>query len=119
MAQVTIYKVAALVFDLYAKSQMEIDVSLTEIYQYHKIGKTVSSALDELEICKGESKKIKWLTTPPDWELIEKIDQKRFELVNINNAKYGKVKTTDSPYKVALEAALKRIEELEKYKNYA
>ena len=115
MAQVTIYKVAALVFDLYAKSQMEVDVSFSEIWQHHAIGKTVSTALDELKICCIENKKVKWLTTTPDWELIIKIDQKRTEIVNNNNAKYGKVKKTDSPYKAALEAALKRIEELEKH----
>ena len=124
MASLTFYKVSAVVYDIYCKSQLSDDkIQIYKIIEYHKIGKHIGEAMHSLGIYEVKGSKIIWKANAPTIELIEKIDSKRKEIQDLANAKhYQKIvyKENEQPkisevdqYKDALEKALLRINELE------
>jgi hypothetical protein len=124
MANLTFYKVSAVVYDMYCKSQLtDNKIQIYKIIEYHKIGKHIGEAMYQLGIYEMKGSKIIWKTNAPTIELIEKIDSKRKEIQDLANAKnYQKNvhKENEQPkisevdqYKDALEKALLRINELE------
>ena len=124
MANLTFYKVSAVVYDIYCKSQLSDNkIQIYKIIEYHKIGKHVGEAMYQLGIYEMKGSKIIWKANAPTIELIEKIDSKRKEIQDLANAKhYQKIvhKENEQPkisevdqYKDALEKALLRINELE------
>ena len=124
MANLTFYKVSAIVYDMYCKSQLNDNkIQIYKIIEYHKIGKHVGEAMYQLGIYEMKGSKIIWKANAPTIELIEKIDSKRKEIQDLANAKNNKKifnKEDEQPkisqvdqYKDALEKALLRINELE------
>jgi hypothetical protein len=124
MANLTFYKVSAIVYDMYCKSQLtDNKIQIYKIIEYHKIGKHVGEAMYQLGIYEMKGSKIIWKANAPTIELIEKIDSKRKEIQDLANAKNNKKifnKENEQPkisevdqYKDALEKALLRINELE------
>ena len=124
MANLTVYKVSAIVYDMYCKSQLtDNKIQIYKIIEYHKIGKHVGEAMYQLGIYEMKGSKIIWKANAPTIELIEKIDSKRKEIQDLANAKNNKKifnKENEQPkisevdqYKDALEKALLRINELE------
>ncbi len=124
MANLTFYKVSAIVYDMYCKSQLtDNKIQIYKIIEYHKIGKHVGEAMYQLGIYEMKGSKIIWKANAPTIELIEKIDSKRKEIQDLANAKNNKKifnKEDEQPkisevdqYKDALEKALLRINELE------
>jgi hypothetical protein len=124
MANLTFYKVSAIVYDMYCKSQLNDNkIQIYKIIEYHKIGKHVGEAMYQLGIYEMKGSKIIWKANAPTIELIEKIDSKRKEIQDLANAKNNKKifnKEDQQPkisevdqYKDALEKALLRINELE------
>lgn len=124
MANLTFYKVSAIVYDMYCKSQLtDNKIQIYKIIEYHKIGKHIGEAMYQLGIYEMKGSKIIWKANAPTIELIEKIDSKRKEIQDLANAKNNKKifnKEDEQPkisevdqYKDALEKALLRINELE------
>ena len=124
MANLAFYKVSAIVYDMYCKSQLtDNKIQIYKIIEYHKIGKHVGEAMYQLGIYEMKGSKIIWKANAPTIELIEKIDSKRKEIQDLANAKNNKKifnKENEQPkisevdqYKDALEKALLRINELE------
>jgi len=127
MAKLTFYKVAAVVYDIYCKSQLndpEDKVSIHKILEYHKTGHQVQDAMQILDIFEIKKSRIVWKANAPTFELIEKINNKRKEIMDAANAKMNSksvkenktdfVKDEVNQYRDALEKALLRINELEK-----
>jgi hypothetical protein len=130
MAKLTFYKVAAVVYDIYCKSQSGDAEDKTPVYkilEYHKIGHQIQDAMVALGIYEGRGSKIIWKANPPTIELIEKINNKRKEFYDSwkakNNDQSKKENKTESvndlenKYTSAvgeLQKALLRINELEK-----
>jgi hypothetical protein len=125
MAKLTFYKVAAVVYDIYCKSQLnEEKTPVYKILEYHKIGKQIQEAMQELELYEIRNSRIIWKGNAPTFELIEKINNKRKQITDATNAKMlaksEKENKTDfvkdevNQYRDALEKALLRINELEK-----
>ena len=128
MAKLTFYKVAAVVYDIYCKSQLnEEKTPVYKILEYHKIGKQIQEAMQELELYEIRNSRIIWKGNAPTFELIEKINNKRKQITDATNAKMHakseKENKTDSANDVEnkytsavgeLQKALLRINELEK-----
>jgi hypothetical protein len=125
MAKLTFYKVAAVVYDIYCKSQLnEEKTPVYKILEYHKTGHQVQDAMQILDIFEIKKSRIVWKANAPTFELIEKINNKRKEITDATKAKaFAKsekenktdfVKDEVNQYRDALEKALLRINELEK-----
>jgi len=128
MAKLTFYKVAAVVYDIYCKSQLnEENTPVYKILEYHKTGHSVQDAMQILDIFEIKKSRIVWKANAPTFELIEKINNKRKEITDATKAKAfaksQKENKTDSANDVEnkytsavgeLQKALLRINELEK-----
>jgi len=126
MAKITIYKVAAAVYDIYCKSQQgKEEYSLHNIIRYHDIGNQLGDALRHFDLYEMKNGKIIWKGNPPTFEMIEKLNNKRKEISEESFSKINKKNNQKSEslpnqskqeltqYKDALEKALMRINELE------
>ena len=127
MAKLTFYKVAAVIYDIYCKSQSTVAEDKTPIYkilEYHKIGHQVQDAMQILNLFEIHKSKIIWKASAPTHELIERINDKRKELYDDWKAKNNDGSKKENKnnlvndeliqYRDALEKALLRINELEK-----
>jgi hypothetical protein len=126
MAKITIYKVAAAVYDIYCKSQQgKEEYSLHNIIRYHDLGNQLGDALRHFDLYEIKNGKIIWKGNPPNLEMIDKINNKRKEISEesfskINQRINQKIESRPdeqkeelNQYKDALEKALLRINELE------